>query len=85
MLKEWVDLAFSRSVIERSIKVSLIVGTLIGLINYSDKFFSIGLGARDWFKICVTYLVPFAVSNYAAVSAILALKRQLAAKVHGQS
>lgn len=83
-MKEWIGLALSRSVLERSLRVSLIVGTLIGLINYSDKFLASGLSPRDWLKIVVTYLVPFAVSNYAAVSAILAMKQQMAAKTQGE-
>ncbi|MBM3608541.1 MAG: hypothetical protein FJX29_08835 [Alphaproteobacteria bacterium] len=71
-----LKLALSPSVVRRSLKVALIVGTLIGLINYFDKVATGTMTPGDWIKALVTYCVPFLVSTYAAVSAILAMERE---------
>jgi uncharacterized membrane protein len=76
MISQWLAYAAMGSVVRRSLKVSLIVGTLIGLINYSDRFFADAMTSRDWFKVVVTYVVPYLVSTYAAVSAIIAMHRE---------
>jgi hypothetical protein len=52
------------------VKVSLVVGTLLALINYSDKMFSQSLAPIDGVRIALTYLVPFSVSTWASVQAI---------------
>jgi len=46
--------------------VSLIVGTILNLINQGDVFF--GAGQLDLAKLLLTYLVPYCVATYGAVS-----------------
>ena len=55
----------------RSFCVALVVGTILNLINQGDALF--GPGAVNWFKVVLTYMVPYAVSTYGAVSYRLSL------------
>ncbi|MDX2350562.1 MAG: nitrate/nitrite transporter NrtS [Porticoccus sp.] len=50
-----------------AIKVALIVGTLLALINYGDKVLMSTMNTTDWLKLALTYLVPYGVSWYSAV------------------
>lgn len=74
-MRGWLEIAVSPTVVKRSLKVAAIVGTLIGLINYADKILLGSMTAVDTLKFALTYLVPFAVSTYAAVSAIREMER----------
>ncbi|MBQ0712489.1 MAG: nitrate/nitrite transporter NrtS [Porticoccus sp.] len=49
-----------------AIKVALIVGTLLALINYGDKVLMSTMNTTDWLKLALTYLVPYGVSWYSA-------------------
>jgi hypothetical protein len=50
----------------RSACVALVVGTVLNLINQGDAIF--GAMAINWTKVVLTYVVPYAVSTYGAVS-----------------
>jgi len=50
----------------RSFFAALVVGTVLNLINQGDVLF--GGAPVNWFKIILTYCVPYAVSTYGAVS-----------------
>ena len=50
----------------RSLIVALIVGTILNLINQGDAVFT-GMSI-DVTKLLLTYLVPYCVSTYGAVS-----------------
>ena len=72
--KSWFTLASERGVVARSVRVSLVVGTLLALINHGDKLLGPGLGAVDAGKIALTYLVPYAVATWSAVQTVLSAK-----------
>jgi hypothetical protein len=57
----------------RSFAVALVVGTILNLINQGDAL----LAARplDLTKLLLTYLVPYCVATYGAVSYQLALRQ----------
>ena len=55
----------------RSRKVSLIVGTVLGAINQGDLIVNGEIVAELFWKIPMTYCVPYMVSTYAAVDALL--------------
>jgi Mg/Co/Ni transporter MgtE len=63
----FVALATSKAVARQALKVSLVVGTVLALINYWD---APALTANEWIKIGLTYLVPYCVSTYSSVRAI---------------
>ena len=58
--------AVSDGVPRRSLWVALVVGTILNLINQGDTLVS---GQRlDFAKLALTYIVPYVVSTYGAVS-----------------
>lgn len=63
-------MALSRSVVIAAIKVALVVGTLLALINHYDKLGTLDFRRSDFFKILLTYLVPYGVSTWSAVKAL---------------
>ena len=65
--------AISDGVPRRSFVVALVVGTILNLINQGDAM--LGPGSIAWFKFVLTFLVPYAVSTYGAVSARFALSK----------
>jgi hypothetical protein len=58
--------AVSEGVPRRSLFVALIVGTILNLINQGDAMLA-GM-PLDLAKLLLTYLVPYCVSTYGAVS-----------------
>jgi hypothetical protein len=62
--------ALSDGIPRRSLLVAIIVGTILNLINQGDALF--GAASVSWTKLFLTYLVPYAVSTYGAVSYRLA-------------
>lgn len=61
-----------RDIVARSVKVSIIVGTLLTVINQADIMFGGHLDATVIGKILLTYVVPYGVSTYASVAAVRA-------------
>ncbi len=70
--KRWVHAALSPAVARRSTKVSLLVGTLLVSINHGDLLLSGNVSSALFWKIPMTFCVPYAVSTYAAVDALRA-------------
>ena len=50
--------------IKRSIKVALVVGTILFLINHFDSIYYGTLNATNYFQIGLTYVVPYLVSTF---------------------
>lgn len=67
----WLETAKKPEVYRRSRRVALIVGTILVTINYFDRIYAGNLQGIDYFKMLMTYCVPFCVSTHASVSAIL--------------
>lgn len=63
-------LAFSGGVPRRALTVALLVGSVLNLINQGDALFA--GRPLDWWKIALTFLVPYCVSTHGAVAARLA-------------
>lgn len=59
--------ALKNGAVRRAVVVSLIVGTILNLINQGEAL--IGRGAVDWVRLGLTYSVPFFVSLHGALSA----------------
>jgi len=68
--RSWIATARDPAVVRRSLRVAVLVGTLLVAINYSDRALAGALGPADWVKIILTYFVPYGVATYAAVQAI---------------
>jgi hypothetical protein len=50
----------------RSLVVAVVIGTVLNLINQGDAL--LGSASVNWLKIALTYVVPYCVSTYGAVS-----------------
>ena len=66
----WLSTACSEEVVRRSLKVSVIVGTVLVAINQGDLLLSGAADADLFWKIPMTYCVPYAVSTFASVDAL---------------
>ena len=69
-LLAWLSIARRPLVVKRSMKVALVVGTLLTLINQGSVLLAGQLSLDALLKILLTYCVPYIVSTYAAVGAI---------------
>ncbi len=66
-MKRFFILARSPQVVARAIKVALVVGTALTLINQGDRL--IAGRAPNWIKMALTYLIPYCV-DHGAVTAM---------------
>ncbi len=69
-MKSWFEIAFQSRVYKRALKTSLLIGTLLALINQSSQIIDHGFMPEICIKILLTYMVPYCVSTYASVEAI---------------
>jgi hypothetical protein len=61
--------AISGGTPRRCFYVAVIVGTILNLINQGDVLLT--FTGINWLKVALTYLVPYAVCTYGAVTAKL--------------
>lgn len=73
-LRTFARLATADGLPRSSLKVALVVGTVLNLINQGDAL--IGTAAINWPKLVLTFLVPYGVSTYGAVAARLRHERE---------
>ena len=69
--------ATTAGVPRRSLGAAVVVGSVLNLINQGDALLS--GRAIDWLKLALTYLVPYCVTTYGAVSFRLAATAEAAA------
>ncbi|MCG9875716.1 MAG: nitrate/nitrite transporter NrtS [Leptospiraceae bacterium] len=65
----------NRLIIARGLKTSMLVGTILVLINNYELFVLGKWGSFPIFKVALTYLVPFLVSTYSSYAIIKSLKK----------
>lgn len=51
-------------IVRNAIKIALVVGTILNLINQGERLF--GDGALSWAHAILNYLVPYCVASYSA-------------------
>lgn len=56
-------------IVKRSIIIAIFVGTLLSVINHSDKMMEGSITLADMLRMALTYLVPFCVAVAGALSA----------------
>lgn len=57
----------TRAVVARSSRAALVVGTLLTLLNQGDDLLGGRYSPALWWKIPLTYVVPFLVATYGAL------------------
>lgn len=70
MPKSFFQIALDRSVRLRALKIALVVGSILAVINHGDRLLGLDLDSQTILKICVTFLVPYCVSTYSSVQAV---------------
>jgi len=70
LMKDYLNVAFSKSVVQTATKVALLVGTLLVMINHYSAISSLHFTEQAFFQIALTYCVPYAVSTYSSVKYI---------------
>lgn len=55
--------------LRRTLKIALVVGTILFLINQVDVVMSGDATLTTWVKVASTYVVPFCVANLGVVGA----------------
>ncbi len=65
-----LQIALRRDIMKRSFILAIIVGTILNFINQGDAM--MGSDPVNLFKCALTYVVPYCVSTYGAVTAIMA-------------
>jgi hypothetical protein len=60
----------SRDIVARSLRISLVVGTILVLINHLDALLSGNITPGLLVKIVLTYMVPYSVSSYSSYCAL---------------
>lgn len=73
--------AADRVCVYRSVKVALVVGTILALINHLDRILSGSLNATNILQILLTYLVPYSVSTYGSAMQARYLELQQLRKI----
>ena len=67
-LKTYCQIASSPTVIQKATKVSLLVGSVLNLINQGDVLVTLVYENIHILKLLFTYLVPFSVTTYTATT-----------------
>ncbi len=70
-MNKFLHLAMQPSIKRRAIRVALVVGSVFFMINYADKLIAGTLTQPEIFKALVSYCVPYCVSTYSSVLAIM--------------
>ena len=69
---------FTWPVMRNSLMVGAVVGTILNMINQGE--YITGDGPIDWFKLGLTYCVPFCVATYGAFAASRIFEKQARAR-----
>ncbi len=68
-------IAVRRAVVLRATRVALVVGVILIAINQGDLLLAGEVSVTTWLKIGLTPLVPYLVSTFSSVAAILEAER----------
>jgi hypothetical protein len=63
-MTELLSVALSRHIVLNALKIALVVGTLLNLINQGDNL--LHADGISWFHLLLNYLVPYSVASYSA-------------------
>ena len=63
-----LSISLDREILLRAIKVAVVVGILLNLINQGEHIISLSFGSIHILKFILTFIVPYLVSTYTAVA-----------------
>ncbi|HTO09552.1 MAG TPA: nitrate/nitrite transporter NrtS [Myxococcota bacterium] len=82
---EWLRLASDGAVVRRALRTAVIVGSILIAINHGSALLHGDVDALRVFRMCLTVLVPYAVSTSSSVAALRSVQRTGEAKSSAQS
>jgi len=68
-----ISIASTKTLLLKAIKIALIVGIILNLINQGEKIFILAFEDINYYKFFLTFIVPFSVSMYTAITMKLSL------------
>lgn len=68
-MKDWLHTASTASIQRNALKIALLVGCLLNLINQGTAILHLDLEAISIGKLLLTFCVPYCVSVYSATQA----------------
>mgnify|MGYP005849749025 FL=1 len=72
---EWLRIAREPAVVRRAVRIALVVGALLILINHGDALLHGDIGPLRLGQMALTVLVPYCVSTVSSVSVLRELRR----------
>jgi hypothetical protein len=70
----WIRLAASARVARRGLAYALVVGPILIAINHGDAILEGGIALQRWWKMGLTFCVPYLVSTFSSVAAMRAVE-----------
>lgn len=68
----WLSLATRGDIVQRSLRLAAVIGSVLVAINYADRLLAGTVAGTDWIKIALTYCVPYCVTTFASVTTLRA-------------
>ena len=72
---DWLRLALDGAVVRRALRTAALVGSLLIAINHGSALLHGDVDGMRVFRMCLTVLVPYAVSTTSSVSALRSVQR----------
>ena len=69
-IHRFLQYACRRGIVKTAVKVAVVVGTILAVINYRDSIVGGAMESGDWLRVALTYHVPYCVSTYSAVKVL---------------
>lgn len=63
-MTRFFKIAMSRHIVKNSLKIALVVGSLLNVINQGERL--LNGDTISWFHLLLNYLVPYCVASYSA-------------------
>jgi hypothetical protein len=76
-LRPIIKHAFERTCVLRSVKIALVVGTVLALVNHSDAILGGSIGSADAARILLTYFVPYTVATVGSAAQAVEMEEKI--------
>ena len=63
-----ISIASSKQLLLRALKIAFVVGIILNLINQGELLIILAFDEINYYKFFLTFIVPFSVSMYTAIS-----------------
>ena len=81
-IRAWVRDATAPTTVRPAVRLTVIVGVILTVINHGAVMLTGHASAGEWFRILLTICVPYVVSTVSTVSAVWEQRRRNAAIVN---